>query len=92
MYSDPGKNSSANSASAFTPIQPMIQSSAGRSVYFPYESFGFPSGKTGTSGGMDVKNVTGHSAFPNQLIALHQIRNYASMPGSALTTASSLDS
>jgi hypothetical protein len=78
----------AAAASAFTPIQPMsIQSAAGggRSVYFPYESFGFPSkSSNGSSGvGMDVvKNVTGHTAFPNQLIALHQIRNYASMPGS----------
>lgn len=82
------KNSAAAAAaSAFTPIQPMIQSSAAsRSVYFPYESFAFP-GKGSNGSGMDVKNVTGHSAFPNQLIALHQIRNYASMPGSGSLTA-----
>lgn len=79
----------AAAASAFTPIQSMIPPSAAaaaaRSVYFPYESFGFASGKSSNGSGMDVKNVTGHTAFPNQLIALHQIRNYASMPGSSLS-------
>ena len=82
----------AAAASAFTPIQPMIQSSAAaaRSVYFPYESFAFPGSKTPANGshGMDVKNVTGHTAFPNQLIALHQIRNYASLPASGSLSSS----
>jgi hypothetical protein len=97
MYSqDPSKH---QGSSAFTPIQPMIggssQSAAAAAAvarnavaaaYFPYESFGFPaktpgSGMHDPSGG--VKPTAGHTAFPNQLIALHQIRNYASMPGSA---------
>ncbi|XP_054160453.1 zinc finger protein rotund-like isoform X2 [Oppia nitens] len=63
-------------------------------AYFPYESFGFAT-KAGGGGGMsgmvnEMKSAMdvsgkggGHSSFPNQLIALHQIRNYASMPSSA---------
>lgn len=78
----------ATSASAFTPIQSSMLSSATArnavaAAYFPYESFGFG---IGTGGGVDMKAMEGkqtshgHSSFPNQLIALHQIRNYASMP------------
>ena len=93
MYSQDPKH---QGSSAFTPIQPMIGGSSGGSAaaaaaarnavaaaYFPYESFGFPAKNQGMhdpSGG--VKPTAGHTAFPNQLIALHQIRNYASMPGS----------
>lgn len=78
-----------SSASAFTPIQSSMLSSASArnavaAAYFPYESFGFAKG---SGGGMDMKSMegktAGHTSFPNQLIALHQIRNYASMPGSA---------
>lgn len=85
-----------SSASAFTPIQTgmLTGTNAARNAvaaaYFPYESFGFPT-KTAATGmtGMDVKSAmdvsksAGHTSFPNQLIALHQIRNYASLPSTA---------
>lgn len=91
MYSQESQKSSSAS-SAFTPIQPMISSSSARSVaaaYFPYESFGFSASKGSSvpSMGEHPKSGAGHTAFPNQLIALHQIRNYASMPGSASSLA-----
>lgn len=96
MYSQDPKH---QGSSAFTPIQPIIGGSSGSAAaaaavarnavaaaYFPYESFGFPktpgSGMHGDPSG-GVKASAGHTAFPNQLIALHQIRNYASMPGSS---------
>lgn len=85
----------ASSASAFTPIQSSMLSSATArnavaAAYFPYESFGFG---IGGGGSMDMKSVegkqTGHGhSFPNQLIALHQIRNYASMPGTGSSSLS----
>ena len=84
------------SVSAFTPIQTsgvLSGSNAARNAvaaaYFPYESFGFATkASTGMTGmemksAMDVTKSSGHTSFPNQLIALHQIRNYASMPSSA---------
>lgn len=75
----------------------MLTSSARNSVaaaYFPYDSFGFSKPtSTGMSGmdmksAMDVSKTSGHNSFPNQLIALHQIRNYASMPNSAASSIS----
>ncbi len=97
LYNIDPKTTTSVSASAFTPIQTagvLSGSNAARSAvaaaYFPYESFGFAT-KAATSGmtgmemksAMDVSRSGGHTSFPNQLIALHQIRNYASMPSSA---------
>ncbi|KAI1301420.1 Zinc finger protein rotund [Halotydeus destructor] len=90
LYNVEQQQKQMSSASAFTPIQTSVFSTAATgarnpmaATYFPYESFGL--GK-GTGSGMDMKTMDGkpggHSNFPNQLIALHQIRNYASMPGS----------
>jgi hypothetical protein len=101
LYNVDVKTTSSMSASAFTPIQSsgMLGGSTRNAVaaaYFPYESFGFPSNKSGTGVGgmpgmdvksaMDVSKSSGHTSFPNQLIALHQIRNYASMPSTASLT------
>ncbi|XP_045101431.1 zinc finger protein rotund-like isoform X7 [Portunus trituberculatus] len=71
-------------SSAFTPIQTsMLPISGGTQLsmasssqrYFPYEPISFP--KTHTQmPSMDVKP----NQFPNQLISLHQIRNYAHQP------------
>ncbi|XP_076052915.1 zinc finger protein rotund-like isoform X3 [Oratosquilla oratoria] len=72
-------------SSAFTPIQTsMLPISSGAQLsmaagssqrYFPYEPISFP--KTHTQmPSMDVKP----NQFPNQLISLHQIRNYAHQP------------
>lgn len=66
-------------------------------AYFPYETFGFTTAAaaavatkgTATSNvapAMEVKTPS-HNTFPNQLIALHQIRNYASMPTSVALTS-----
>jgi len=97
LYSIDPKTTTSVSASAFTPIQTagvLSGSNAARNAvaaaYFPYESFGFAT-KAATTGmtGMEMKSAmeatksSGHTSFPNQLIALHQIRNYASMPSSA---------
>ena len=78
-----------SSVSAFTPIQPMLGTSNAARSMAAYYDFAFPSATKGAPNvtnpsPMDCKS-TGHSA--TQLIALHQIRNYASMPG---TTGSSL--
>ncbi|XP_066942570.1 zinc finger protein rotund-like isoform X3 [Macrobrachium rosenbergii] len=73
-------------SSAFTPIQTsMLPISGGTQLsmaaasssqrYFPYEPISFP--KTHSQmPSMDVKP----NQFPNQLISLHQIRNYAHQP------------
>nr|XP_053640605.1 zinc finger protein rotund-like isoform X1 [Cherax quadricarinatus] len=72
-------------SSAFTPIQTsMLPISGGTQLsmaasssqrYFPYDPISFP--KTHTQmPSMDVKP----NQFPNQLISLHQIRNYAHQP------------
>ncbi|CAG2101149.1 unnamed protein product [Medioppia subpectinata] len=97
LYGMDPKTTTSVSASAFTPIQTagvLGGSNAARNAvaaaYFPYESFGFAT-KAATTGmtGMEMKSAmeasktSGHTSFPNQLIALHQIRNYASMPSSA---------
>ncbi|KAG8201132.1 hypothetical protein JTE90_028797 [Oedothorax gibbosus] len=76
----------SKNTSAFTPIQSgmlpissgpqLSMPSATRTSYFPYEPINFP--KSNPMGSMEVKQS--HSSFPNQLISLHQIRNYASMP------------
>ena len=85
-----------SSASAFTPIQSAtmlttatVARNAVAAAYFPYETFGFTTATAAAKGAgtgtmtpaMEVK-TSGHNTFPNQLIALHQIRNYASMPTS----------
>ncbi|XP_015920795.1 zinc finger protein rotund isoform X6 [Parasteatoda tepidariorum] len=77
----------SKNTSAFTPIQSgmlpissgpqLSMPSATRTSYFPYEPINFPK-STNPMGSMEVKQS--HSSFPNQLISLHQIRNYASMP------------
>jgi len=81
-----------NGNSAFTPLQStgVLSGANVRMSYFSYESFNFPNK---SSSGMEAKKTMemsskgGHAAFPNQLIALNQIRNYASMPSSVSITA-----
>ena len=41
----------------------------------------------GAGNGVGIPGSGGTTAFPNQLIALHQIRNYASMPGGNIPTS-----
>ena len=81
-----------NGNSAFTPLQGtgVLNGANVRMSYFSYESFNFPNKP---SSGMEAKksmemtSKASHASFPNQLIALNQIRNYASMPSSvSLTT------
>lgn len=75
-----------NSTSAFSPLQ----SGGVRMSYFSYESFNFPhkhSSGMEAKKSMEVTTKGGHASFPNQLIALNQIRNYASMPSSVSLTA-----
>ncbi|XP_076320485.1 zinc finger protein rotund-like isoform X5 [Tachypleus tridentatus] len=83
--------SSSKTSSAFTPIQSgMLPVSSGSQLslagssrsYFPYEPVNFPKPSSQMSS-MDLKPA--HNSFPNQLISLHQIRNYASMPSMAGT-------
>ncbi|XP_013774586.2 zinc finger protein rotund-like isoform X1 [Limulus polyphemus] len=78
--------SATKTTSAFSPIQSgMLPISSGAQIpmvgssrsYFPYEPINFP--KTGSQAG-SVEAKSSHNSFPNQLIALNQIRNYASMP------------
>ncbi|ODM99524.1 Zinc finger protein-likerotund [Orchesella cincta] len=83
-------------ASAFTPIQTVVLNNSAmlqipanmaggggppgtRAVYIPYEPLSFPkSSHHHQMTAMDMK--TPGNAFPNQLISLHQIRNYAHQP------------
>ncbi|XP_067138777.1 zinc finger protein rotund-like isoform X5 [Centruroides vittatus] len=76
----------SKTTSAFTPIQTGIMSissgsqlsMAGSSrAYFPYEPINIPKNPTPM---VSMESKPSHSSFPNQLISLHQIRNYASMP------------
>ncbi|XP_064459287.1 zinc finger protein rotund-like isoform X3 [Ornithodoros turicata] len=66
----------AKMTSAFTPIQGACGPLAGAASrpYFPYEPF-----QAKQPGDTAAKGVS----FPNQLISLHQIRNFASMPSLA---------
>lgn len=57
--------------SAFTPIQTMVPHQLGQRPYF-YDAISFQN----KNGNQAVPN-----SFPNQLISLHQIRNYAHQPG-----------
>ncbi|CAM1308646.1 ZNF362 (predicted) [Pycnogonum litorale] len=79
-------NAAANirTSSAFTPIQAaMLPISSGSQLpmpgssrsYFPYEPI---SVQKNPSQSGELKSTT--NSFPNQLISLHQIRNYATMP------------
>nr|CDK60411.1 Rotund [Euperipatoides kanangrensis] len=80
---------SSKTTSAFTPIaqtsmmplssgsQPIMSIPGSSRSYFPYEPMGFSKGPSNVPS-MDVKPPP--NSFPNQLISLHQIRNYA-MPG-----------
>ncbi|XP_076365374.1 uncharacterized protein LOC143254306 isoform X3 [Tachypleus tridentatus] len=80
----------SKTTSAFTPIQSgMLPISSGSQLplptatsrsYFPYEPVNFPKNPSQMSS-MELKSS--HNSFPNQLISLHQIRNYASMPSMA---------
>ncbi|XP_023243466.1 zinc finger protein squeeze-like isoform X3 [Centruroides sculpturatus] len=79
--------SSNKTTSAFTPLPTgMLPISTGSQLsmgsssrtYFPYEPINFPKAPAQVTS-LDVKST--HNSFPNQLISLHQIRNYASMPG-----------
>lgn len=80
----------SKTTSAFTPIQSatMLPITTGAQLsmpsssrpYIPYDPISFP--KTpGQVTGMDMK--TSSNTFPNQLISLHQIRNYAHQPSMA---------
>jgi len=96
MYSQDGKHQTSSAFTPIQPViggtsgsaaaAAAVARNAVAAAYFPYESFGFTGSKAPGSGMHDpsagVKPTAGHTAFPNQLIALHQIRNYASMPGS----------
>ena len=51
----------------------------GGRAYLPYEPLSFPkSSHHHQMSAMDMKSPS--NAFPNQLISLHQIRNYAHQP------------
>lgn len=84
-----------NGNSAFTPLSNTgaLNSANARISYFTYESFNFPNKpSSGTESKKALEHQhhqqqqqqqsskAGHASFPNQLIALNQIRNYASMP------------
>ncbi|CAG0885842.1 unnamed protein product [Darwinula stevensoni] len=76
--------------SAFSPLPTSIMAAtpmpgSSRS-YFPYETISFP--KAGQMGMGEIKSSSG--SFPNQLISLHQIRNYAHQP-SLIGSSSSSD-
>lgn len=83
-------SSKSAGASAFTPIQTsaMLQIPSnmgggggppGARAYLPYEPLSFPkSSHHHQMSAMDMKSPS--NAFPNQLISLHQIRNYAHQP------------
>jgi hypothetical protein len=91
-YGDPGGAGVAKTSSAFSPIQgSMLQTaaaaqaaqgfamSAGSRGYSFYDPIGFP--KHHSQVGFDSKpGVGGANCFPNQLISLSQIRNYAHQP------------
>lgn len=81
-----GNASSIKTSSAFTPIQTgMLPISSGSQLampgssrsYFPYEPISFQKNASQISG---VEMKPAANSFPNQLISLHQIRNYATMP------------
>lgn len=90
-YGDPSGGGVAKTSSAFSPIQgSMLQtaaqsqaafamSAAGGRGYSFYDPIGFP--KHHSQVGFDSKpGVGGANCFPNQLISLSQIRNYAHQP------------
>ncbi|XP_063219255.1 zinc finger protein rotund-like isoform X2 [Bacillus rossius redtenbacheri] len=51
---------------------------AARSAYLPYEAISFPAPKALG----EMPKTSSANSFPNQLISLHQIRNYAHQPSS----------
>ncbi|KAJ9575773.1 hypothetical protein L9F63_007314, partial [Diploptera punctata] len=74
-----------------------MASSASRPAYIPYDAISFPTSKVVTSssgqisglgGSMDMPKTSSSNSFPNQLISLHQIRNYAHQPTSSSLMAS----
>ncbi|XP_021932445.1 zinc finger protein rotund-like isoform X5 [Zootermopsis nevadensis] len=75
-----------------------MASSASRPAYIPYDAISFPTSKVVTSssgqlsglggGSMDMPKSSSSNSFPNQLISLHQIRNYAHQPTSSSLMAS----
>lgn len=78
------------STSAFTPIQSMglphhQHHLNHHQAYLPYNTIAFP-GKVmqQSSGPPTPVSVAVSNSFPNQLISLHQIRNYAHQPGPTL--------
>lgn len=75
-----------------------MASAASRPAYIPYDAISFPTSKVVTSssgqisglggGSMDMPKSSSSNSFPNQLISLHQIRNYAHQPTSSSLMAS----
>ena len=81
-----------NNSSAFTPLQGggVLSGTNVRMSYFSYESFNFPNKPSSgleAKKSMEITSKAGHASFPNQLIALNQIRNYASMPSTVSIAA-----
>ncbi|KAL1139928.1 hypothetical protein AAG570_006905 [Ranatra chinensis] len=94
-----GIKTNTSSASAFTPIHHHLNhhqiSDHHRSAYLSYNAIAFPGAKVvsgqlagvQTSVGMEMpKTAVASNGFPNQLISLHQIRNYAHQPAPTLMT------
>lgn len=88
-----------SSASAFTPIQSVgvpphhhNHHLNHNQPYLSYNALAFPSTKmqsqlqppVQTSVGMEMPKSVASNSFPNQLISLHQIRNYAHQPAPSL--------
>jgi len=87
-YDHTGGNGNIKTSSAFSPIQgSMLQASAssfmpGSRGYNFYDSIGFSKHHMHSQVGFDAKPASAN--FPNQLISLSQIRNYAHQPSSDL--------
>ena len=64
--------------SHLNPHQLGMPPAAARPAYIPYDTLSFPGSKMGGVGAGQQGGVGG--SFPNQLISLHQIRNYAHQP------------
>ncbi|XP_066995286.1 zinc finger protein rotund [Anabrus simplex] len=75
-----------------------MSSTSSRPSYIPYDAISFPTSKVVTSssgqisglggGTMEMPKTSSSNSFPNQLISLHQIRNYAHQPTSSSLMAS----
>lgn len=68
----------AMSPGALGPSQSLMSIPTSSRPYFPYESISYPKTPAVSHGQMEAKHQP--NMFPNQLISLHQIRNYSCMP------------